>query len=453
MVDTDSRSTTPDDLDAGGAVDITEELRDELLAAGRDGTDRAVASMATTLAPSAHHFQIGDAVVAGDYDNIGEVIGVDGEKATLRFVNKRTGATATAFFPLAALSPLRSSAAARPIRILSLKQILELPKLQWLVADMLPLGTLAVLFGDPGAGKSFVALDLALHVATGEHWLGRATMTGPVIYIAAEGLFGLPLRIRAWLKDRAQPLDETLKENFTAIGDAVAIPDPKARGKLLEAIETMARKPVLVIVDTLARCMAGFDENSAEDMGLLVAGCDEIRAETGATVLLVHHTTKGQRTERGSSALRGGADTMFSVAADEGSASRIVLKVEKQKEGLRAEPLTFDLVPVSLDLPGEESPGSSCRLSMVHQPSNVPSNVVLARNPRRILMVVQYELAAEGATLATIGKVTGIKRSTLYHAIKKVLEMEYVECFERNGEKVYRLTTKGKLLASNLSNA
>src|SRR5580704_10982572 len=67
-----------------------------------------------------------------------------------------------------------------------------------LVEGMIPERSLAVIYGQPASGKSFLALDLAYSVATGIPWLGRKVQHGPAVYIAGEGIGGLPKRIAAW---------------------------------------------------------------------------------------------------------------------------------------------------------------------------------------------------------------------------------------------------------------
>ncbi len=46
----------------------------------------------------------------------------------------------------------------------------------------------------------------------------------------------------------------------------------------------------LIVIDTLARCFGGNDENDARGMGAFIEGCDVIRLKTAATVLVVHHS-------------------------------------------------------------------------------------------------------------------------------------------------------------------
>jgi RecA-family ATPase len=59
---------------------------------------------------------------------------------------------------------------------------------EWLIKKLVPRQGVVVLFGSPKAFKSFIAMDLGLHVALGWEWAGRPTMRGPVVYVAAENV-------------------------------------------------------------------------------------------------------------------------------------------------------------------------------------------------------------------------------------------------------------------------
>ena len=69
---------------------------------------------------------------------------------------------------------------------------------QWLIKGLLPSNGLALVYGSPGSGKSFLTVDFAMNVALARAWRGRKTVGGLVIYIAAEGATGLQNRIAAW---------------------------------------------------------------------------------------------------------------------------------------------------------------------------------------------------------------------------------------------------------------
>ena len=86
----------------------------------------------------------------------------------------------------------------------------------------------------------------------------------------------------------------------------------------------------LIIIDTLASTAGQLDENQARDMGIYVKALSWIRAATGATVLIIHHTglREGDR-GRGSSALRGAWDNELLVIGD---ASGGVIRPSKMRE-------------------------------------------------------------------------------------------------------------------------
>ena len=61
---------------------------------------------------------------------------------------------------------------------------------EWLVKKLLPRKGVAAIYGASGSVKTFVLLDLLLHVALGWPWAGRRVVQAPTIYIAAEGAAG-----------------------------------------------------------------------------------------------------------------------------------------------------------------------------------------------------------------------------------------------------------------------
>lgn len=102
-------------------------------------------------------------------------------------------------------------------------------------------------------------------------------------------------------------------------------------------------KVELIIFDTLARCFGGSDENDARDMGAFIEGCDVIKRETGATVLVVHHSGKDEaKGARGSSAFRAALDAEFNIKR-EGEAKALVLTCTKMKDSEEHERHAYDL--------------------------------------------------------------------------------------------------------------
>jgi hypothetical protein len=223
----------------------------------------------------------------------------------------------------------------------------------WLVDGVLQPGRFAVLFGPPGAGKSIAAIDLALSVARGVPWLGRFDVhQAPVAYCYTEGADGFRVRVDAW-KQRHGVID---RAGVLVTFEAPNLLDKANVAALLAALRRLDPLPALVIVDTLARVIPAADENSAKDMGTAIAACDRLRTSFDCAVLLVHHSRRDGANERGSTALRGAADTMLAVTVAD---DVITLTCEKQRDGAPFTPLRLQLLPVAESVvlvPSDASP-------------------------------------------------------------------------------------------------
>lgn len=255
--------------------------------------------------------------------------------------------------------------------------IKELPKPEPLIEGVVDLDTLAVLYGRAGAGKSFVALDLALSVATGTWWHGRPVTPGPVLYVVAEGAAGTGARLGAW---------QTHQRVFAA-GDITwltAAPN-LLRKDSIDALETITAElqPRLIIADTLARLIPGGDENSHQTMSTVVESADRLRRVSGACVFLVHHTGKDQSAgARGHTSLLGALDTEI---ACEGAERLITLRATKQKHHADGDVIArFRLLEV----------GDSCALAL-HTGSLEPDGA-LARSDQIALDALHRIAVPEG---------------------------------------------------------
>ena len=89
-------------------------------------------------------------------------------------------------------------------RLLTIEDLKSLPKPEWRVEGLLPESGLVELYGPPGVGKSFLALDWALSIAAGTPWQERKVREGDVIFVCAEGSSGLLKRVIAWCKQHLQ---------------------------------------------------------------------------------------------------------------------------------------------------------------------------------------------------------------------------------------------------------
>lgn len=220
-------------------------------------------------------------------------------------------------------------------KLLSRSELHALPDPEWLVSGTLPADSFTVVYGAPGAAKSFAALDIACSIASGHTFHSAQVKRGQVLIAVGEGLRGMKWREEAWGLAHADADREKLEENLHILPRAVHLLEQRDADMLVNTAEHLANNggdPLrLVVIDTWARAMVGGDENSAKDAGLAIDVCERIRHATGATVLVVHHAGVEGTRERGSTALRGASDTSI-LMQKEDNTGIITFTVKKMKD-------------------------------------------------------------------------------------------------------------------------
>lgn len=232
-----------------------------------------------------------------------------------------------------------------------------------IISGLLNPGEMSIMHGPPGCRKTFLAIDLMMHVATGEPWRGRSVTPGPCVYLAAEAGASIfnrfaAQKIQRGLEDAAiplavvpSPIDLCSQPN----------PDMAVLRELLAVAQEGFEAPIrLIVLDTLSRAMAGGDENSSVDMGAMVRHMDMIRAETGAHVMIIHHSGKDvARGARGHSLLFGAVDTAIDIQPDEAGGFSVA-KVYKQRDLPSDGAFPFGLEVVEIGKGDDGEPMTSC---------------------------------------------------------------------------------------------
>jgi len=254
-------------------------------------------------------------------------------------------------------------------------ELVRLPaRVDWLVRGILERECLGLLFGDPAAGKSFVALSMAAAVATGTPWQGHRTTAGPVAYIAGEGHAGIARRLKAIEDHHGLSLDDA---PLFVSRRAVPMLDSLAVDALAGELASLSTHPAMIVIDTLARALAGGEENSAADVGLFVAACDRLKSRFKAAVLVVHHAGHGDKTRaRGSSALRAAVDVEMGLARLQEAPDVLALTCSKAKDAEPFETLHFELRGVALPWADDEG-------EPIHSAVLVASDFTQADAPRK----------------------------------------------------------------------
>lgn len=295
----------------------------------------------------------------------------------------------------------------------SIDDLRNLPPVTWLIPHEVPATLLTVLCGPSEAGKSFLSLHAAMTVA-------RACPDRTVVYVAPEGGSGYLKRCEAWLAHHGgqQP------RNLLFILRSVPMLDGLMVEELISTIGPL--QPILVIFDTLARCLVGGDENSAKDVGLFVENCNIIQRSVNAAVLIVHHTGKAG-SYRGSSALYGAADSWIDFVNDDGF---ITVSCGKAKDWKPFEPRYLRMVERA----------ESVVLSPAENVS--PRGDKLTEGQRKVLETLALDIfRGPGAKQTQIANATGINEKTLYRILSR-LKRDFMIDQGRRGDP-YTITMKG----------
>jgi hypothetical protein len=240
-----------------------------------------------------------------------------------------------------------------------LGDLVNLPAPEPLLTGLLDVGTVAVLAGKFATYKTFVALGWAASVATGRSWGSHTVPTPrPVLYVAAEGATGIRKRLAAWQErhgtiPRGSFYVLTRPARMTSDADADWLRD-KVR-------ETEAG---LVVLDTWHQSTPGAEENSNTDMGAAFSRVASIRSDTGATVLILHHTGHAGERSRGASSLEDDADTAFVIKLggdpeDRSPNNPRVVEQRKTKDGEALQPFRLTTHPAADSMVVEPDPFAS----------------------------------------------------------------------------------------------
>ena len=261
---------------------------------------------------------------------------------------------------------------------------------EWLIKNVLPKAELAFVYGEPASGKTFLALDMAMHIARGCAWNAHKTKQSQVLYIAAEDANGVRKRVQAYQQYHGAEVDYS---GLRFIADAPQLLQEKDRKELWAQIKSCGALDV-IILDTLAASTPGIDENSSKEFGPLLHYCKQISKRTGALILFVHHTGKDPlKGMRGSSVLLGASDCLILV---ERFGDDRVATIAKLKNGVDKAEYGFKLNVVELGVDSDGDTISSCVVNYL-PPGSAKKVPVTKDSVPRLLLNLTETLTVAGA--------------------------------------------------------
>jgi hypothetical protein len=307
------------------------------------------------------------------------------------------------------------------------REVMQIKPPDFAVEGILPLKSLTLLCGDPGTGKSFIALDLGLCIATGKPWLAHYPVRqGGVVYVAGEGFSGLGKRVRAWSRYYGYKPEQL--DLFMAVDDAVDLRDADGMRHLAEQTHKKFRAhPVrLICFDTLARCTPGAAESWTKHMNQVVASCNRLQVLLGTTILIVHHLDKRGSRPRGSNALMGAVDIAYKTARHP-TRSTLILTCDKAKDIEEPGPIRLDKNEV--DMPDLEATSLVLTLNQ-EDDDDLKGNEVLMLDALKALTIgpgAPYPDGASAGAWARAADDVGIGKTTFYATIKRLVGGGMVE--------------------------
>jgi putative DNA primase/helicase len=301
-----------------------------------------------------------------------------------------------------------------------------------LVQGVLTAGAGSMLYGDSNCGKTFLSIDMACAVARGVPWMGRRTEQGLVVYAAAESPASVKSRLQAY-----QTHHRCRVPNFAIVQSPLDLysseADTDALIALVRQVERLrGQKARLIVGDTLARLSAGANENSGEDMGMVVKRFDRIRAECAAHFLLIHHSGKAAANgARGWSGIRAAMDSEIEVVdGPTGRCAEITKQRDLSTKGTR---IGFSLERVEIGLTKWGEPATTC----VVVPTDAPAKETKAKRMGPVEGAVLEHLRAQPAGVKRAAVAQHFDgqyaRTSVYRAITTLADAGMAHVAEQSG--------------------
>ena len=304
----------------------------------------------------------------------------------------------------------------------------ELKKIDWLVDDMIKSESLVMFAGAPSGGKTYLAIELLMSVASGKPFLGKhPTKKGDAVFMACEGRDSVLRRTKAWINDKNNT--EEIDNAYISRGEIV-VTAPEHNEASVESLANFIIdsniNPKLIVIDTMNFSLGSAKENDVNDMTEYFRKiANNLIKKLGATVLLIHHTNKDNNDIRGSSSIRGALDSLFLVTQPEHNLFKVVNDKHKDRDPLATFHLEGKLVDINLQ-------DGSIESNLVLYPSSihVSANGLLPIHQRAI-EILQSEVGINGTMkksylLARLGD-SRLSKNAARDIFKPLSEKGYIE--------------------------
>src|SRR5713101_771564 len=253
----------------------------------------------------------------------------------------------------------------------------------WLVRDLIPEKTLDLLVGESQAGKSFIAVHMAVCLGTGTAFFTKNVKSGGTVYIASEAAETVTQRLIAAHRAKlpiamiSSPPDLMTKEGVELLIKT-----------LLEVSNEMERQfsvPLrLVIIDTMLATFGLENWNDPAQCNQMFQALLQIVNNTGANILGVHHHGKDiSRGAAGSYALTAAPDVHLAVFKEDdgrGNVIRRTIAITKNRQGETGWGCDFQ---IRGELIGTDDEGEDCWSAVVQEDPETAGRAIHIQKRRK----------------------------------------------------------------------
>ena len=312
--------------------------------------------------------------------------------------------------------------------------------IEWLISKHLISRGVMFIYGASQAGKTFLAVDMALSLALKDEWLGmQIKRNTPVRYAAFEDYSGVAMRIDGWLTHYGYS-ESDVADKFLLGGEGSSLIITKE-----ESVENFIRelgdfKRGIIFIDTLNKVGGGEDENSNGRMGLAISHAERIAYATDSLVIIVHHTGKdASKGMRGATATHGGADLIYRVDRDDEDREVTFEKIKNGRDG-HGKSYMLESVLLDKDRYGEDDNETAIAVFKGESAQKLKTKSITGGNKKRVFRLLKQYLTPHN------------NHEDDYEIVVEYVAREWVEKHKKqNGEKNDQLSFEVKRTITALS--
>lgn len=282
----------------------------------------------------------------------------------------------------------------------------------WLVRSLWPASAVGLIGGPPKCAKTWLALDLALSVASNTPCLGTLTVESPgpvLLYLAEDSLQSARARVEGVCEHRRLDLRRVDLHLITV--PSLRLDQDQDKQRLAATVEKV--QPRLLLLDPFVRLHRS-DENDSGAISAILADLRALQRRFDVAVVLVHHARKNGRGPQGY-ALRGSGDfyawgDAYAYLSRRDSAFRLSLE---HRSHPAADPFALKLVSradgsaTHLEIAGDHTPTAPPSLEALTQSELAAAGAALTREQLRARLKVKNQRLGDALeTLQRAGRIT-----------------------------------------------